>query len=125
MTKTIKILALLPILIILSNCAAKKADISPQQLVAYYSKTKEADAQFKTGSYIGLKNARSTYLEFLALPAFRKNSGIKFIKTSLLLAIREKELGILNRKTLQEASNLINQEPYFSNSPALMLNTNG
>jgi len=115
MTKTIKILALLSILIIISNCAAKKADISPQQLVAYYSKTKEADAQFKTGSYLGLKNARSTYLEFLALPAFRKNSGIKFIKTSILLAIREKELGILNRKTLQEASNLINQEPYFSN----------
>jgi tetratricopeptide (TPR) repeat protein len=115
MTKPIKILALLPILIILSHCAAKKAEISPQQLVAYYSKTKEADAQFKTGSYIGLKNAWSAYREFLAIPAFRKNSGLKFIKTSLLLAIREKELGILNPKTLQKVSNLINQEPYFAN----------
>ena len=111
----LKSLLVITLLIFLSNCAAKKAEISPQQLVAYNSKTKEADAQFKTGSYMGLKNARSAYLQFLAIPAFQKKSGIKFIKTSLLLAIREKELGILNQKTLQEASNLINLEPYFSN----------
>ena len=115
MKKILKLLLFIPLLIFLSNCVAKKAEISPQQLVAYNSKTKEADAQFRTGSYIGLKNARSAYRKFLALPAFRKKSGIKFIKTSLLLAIREKELGILNQKTLQEASNLINLEPYFSN----------
>jgi tetratricopeptide (TPR) repeat protein len=115
MKMLLKSLLVIPLLIFLANCAAKKAEISPQQLVAYNSKTKEADTQFKTGSYMGLKNARSAYREFLDIPAFRKKSGIKFIKTSLLLAIREKELGILNQKTLQEASNLINLEPYFSN----------
>lgn len=94
-------------------CAPKKAKITPQ-LIESETKIKEADSLFKKGSYSCLKEALQAYKDLFPIKRFGKEAKEKFIKTALLLTLREKELGVLEYKSLEEASKLIQAASFLS-----------
>jgi len=100
--------------IFFSFCAPKKKiEIAPQ-VVEYQNKEKEADTLFKKGSYTCLKEAFQTYHGLLSGPNYQEQTKEKLIKTGLLLSLREKELGILKNKYLEQPSDLIKGSPSLS-----------
>jgi len=116
MKKTVFLLILLPIIILLIQCAGTKGPkLTPEQMEEYHSQTRQADAQFLSGSYTGLKNAMKTYRNYMKYPDLLLHNGDKYIKAGLLLAIREKELGILGQNTLQKVSALTVKKSPFEN----------
>jgi len=103
------------IVLLFSFCTAKKKiELTPQQLLEYQSKIKEADTLFKAGSYTCLKESFSIYQKLLSIPHLQKTTKEKLIKTALLLTIREKELGIIDNPYFREASDLIQRSPSLS-----------
>jgi tetratricopeptide (TPR) repeat protein len=100
--------------ILFSFCAPKKKiEIAPQ-VVEYQSKEKDADTLFKKGSYACLKEAFQIYHDLLSEPPFQEQTKEKLIKTGLLLTLREKELGILKNKYLEQPSDIIKESPSLS-----------
>ncbi len=98
-------------LLFMAFCAPeKKAKVTPQ-LIDYQNKIKEAESLVKRGSYSCLKEASQLYRELLAFRRFQKQTKEKLIKVDFLLALREKELGVLDSKSLTEASRLILASP--------------
>lgn len=98
-------------LLFMAFCApGKKAKVTPQ-LIDYQTKIKEADILVKKGSYSCLKEASQVYRELLAFRRFQKQTKEKLIKVDFLLVLREKELGVLDSKSLTEASRLIQASP--------------
>jgi tetratricopeptide (TPR) repeat protein len=55
-----------------------------------------ADALFGKGSFIALKQAFGVFQSVYARPKYRKAVALKLFMTSILLSVREKELGISN-----------------------------
>jgi len=95
------------LLILFSFCAPKKKiEIAPQ-VVEYQNKEKEADTLFKKGSYTCLKEAFQIYHDLLSEPNYQEQIKEKLIKTGLLLTLREKELGVLKNKYLEQPSDII------------------
>lgn len=102
------------LLILFSFCAPKKKiEIAPQ-VVEYQNKEKEADSLFKKGSYTCLKEAFQIYHDLLSEPNYQEQIKEKLIKTGLLLTLREKELGILKNKYLEQPSDIIKGSPSLS-----------
>jgi tetratricopeptide (TPR) repeat protein len=100
--------------ILLSFCAPKKKiEIAPQ-VVEYQNKEKEADTLFKKGSYTCLKEAFQIYHDLLSEPHSQEQTKEKLIKTGLLLTLREKELGVLKNKYLEQPSDMIKGSPSLS-----------
>ena len=98
-------------LLLLIFCAcAKKIDITPK-IADYHSKIAEADNLFKRGSYSCLKEAFALYQELLSFSDYQIKTKEKLIKTALLLAIREKELAILEATYFKKASELTQDFP--------------
>lgn len=98
-------------LFFLAFCApGKKTKVAPQ-LIDYQNKIKDADSLVKRGSYSCLKEASQVYRELLAFHRFQKQTKERLIKADLLLALRQKELGVLEHKSLEEASRLIQASP--------------
>jgi tetratricopeptide (TPR) repeat protein len=99
------------LILFLAFCApGRKTKVSPQ-LVDYQSRIKDADSLVKRGSYSFLKEASQIYRELHAFRRYQKQTKEKLIKADLLLTLREKELGILEHKSLEEASQLIQASP--------------
>lgn len=100
--------------IFFSFCAPKKKiEIAPQ-VIEYQNKEKEADALFKKGSYTCLKEAFQIYQGLLSGPHSQEQTKEKIIKAGLLLTLREKELGVLKNKYLEQPSDLIKGSPSLS-----------
>jgi tetratricopeptide (TPR) repeat protein len=98
----------LAISVLICACAAtKKPEISPQEMASFNLRVKEADAAYTSASYQGLKKAWDLYQELQSFPAYKEKTAEKFIRTSLLLALRERELAIYNPATLAAASETI------------------
>jgi len=95
-------------------CGPKKPDITPQQLAQYNLCIKEADAHYNSGCYERLKKAFELYKEALDFPIYKRQNGGKLMKTSILLGLREKELGFLKDTYLQKASDIIKAYPMLS-----------
>lgn len=116
MKKAVSLLILLPIILFSIQCAgAKGPKLTPEQMEEYHTQTRQADAQFLSGSYVGLKNAMKTYRNYMKYPNLLLQNGDKYIKAGLLLTIREKELGILGQNTLQKVSALtVKKSPFES-----------
>jgi len=95
------------LLLLLAFCAPQKKIKMTPQMIEYQSKISEAESLYKKGSYSCLKEAFQIYQDLNALPRLRKQIKEKLIKTALLLSLREKELGVLEYKALEEASRLI------------------
>ena len=92
-------------------CAPHKKTRLTPQLIEYQNREKEADSLVKKGSYSCLKEALQIYRNFLDFPRLQKQAKEKLIKAALLLTLREKELGVLEHKSLEEASRLIQESP--------------
>jgi tetratricopeptide (TPR) repeat protein len=115
MEKTLKKSLLIFLTLLLAFCAPrKKVEITPQQLVEYNIKIKEAETLFHSGSYVSLKEAFQIYQDILSIPLNRIQTKENLVKTALLLTLRAKELGILNDTYIEEASNLIQNSPRLS-----------
>lgn len=107
-----KLLALM-VVFLFAACGPKKAKITPE-LIESEAKIKEADSLFHKGSYSCLKEALHAYKDLFPVKRFGKEAKEKFIKTALLLTLREKELGVLEYKSLEEASKLIQAASFLS-----------
>jgi len=112
-------------IIFLSFCAPRKEiDIIAPRQAKYGEKTnkidfliRKADSLTKRGNYSSMKEAFQIYQDFISLPAFWKEYKEKILKTVMLLALREKELGIFNGEYFKKASDLINNNSYPSDFP--------
>jgi len=101
-------------LLLLACCAAKeKAVFVPfepeleQHLVS-------ADALGRKGSYVALKQAVEAYSGLYSRPEFRRTVAPKLAKAAILLAVREKELGMSNKSYLDIALRVINENRSLS-----------
>jgi tetratricopeptide (TPR) repeat protein len=101
-------------IIFLAFCAAPKPEITPQQLAEHNFLIKEADALYQAGCYESLKRAFELYGQALSFPAFRRIDGEKRLKTSILLGLRERELGFLEDTYFQKAADIIASTPSLS-----------
>lgn len=61
-----------------------------------------------------MKDAFQIYQDLLTFPAFQREIRVNFLKTALLLSLRENELGILDDTHLTEPLNLFQNYPYLS-----------
>jgi tetratricopeptide (TPR) repeat protein len=103
------------LIILLSSCVSKtKIELSPQQLIEFQNNFEAADALYKAGSYICLKESYQIYRELLSIPHNQKSTKTKLIKTAILLTIRQKELGIHDSTYFNEASELIQNNPFLT-----------
>lgn len=106
--------AVLLCLIIFSFCAPKeKIQISPP-ISDYESKLKEADALYEKGCYICLKQAFQIYQDLYAVSSYKEKVAEKFVKTSLLITVREKELGIIDGAYLDKALQAIKENSFLT-----------
>jgi len=96
-------------LLLLASCAVKEK--TPQSLLRLEWERQAADAAvlLKNGSYVSLRQAVETYSRLYARPEFRKETAPKLAMAALLLAVREKELGMSNKSYLDTALEVIRQ----------------
>lgn len=118
---TCNFLILLLLLIIASCAPSRKVEIAHQQLIEYNNRINEIDVLFRRGSYVCLKEAYQRYQELLSIQEFQEKTREKLLKTALLLALRELELGIAGDKYMQEASSLIHNFPLVHSLVALSM----
>jgi len=113
--RIIKSFFVLLLSIILSTCAPKeKVELQPLLLEEFQNKTETADRLYEIGSYTCLKESYRIYQELLSFPHDQKNTKKKLIKTAILLAIRQREIGVHDITYLDEASALIQNNPFLS-----------
>ena len=82
----------------LAACAPmKKAAVAPSASppVDWGARIAAADALYARGHYTALRDARRIYEEALAIPECRAAVSEKYVRSSVALGLREKELGIL------------------------------
>ncbi len=109
--KAVRILLILLSAVFIDSCGLKKPEITPQQLAEYYKIIEEADKLYERGAYTCLKEAFLLYEEALSVPVFQNQNREKLLRTSILLAIREKELGFLDDAYLKKASTILSTSP--------------
>lgn len=102
------------LILFLAFCTPKKKVDITFQINEYEDKTKQADSLFNRGDYSSLKEAFRIYHDLLGLTYSHEKTKIKLIRTGFLLTLREKELGILEYKSFEEISRLIQQSPSLS-----------
>ncbi len=100
-------LGLFLILVITACGPSPQAKLSPEETARYESQIVEADALYAQGCYSCLKEAFSIYQNWIHHPAAQNRDKTQFIKTALLLALREKELAVLNTPYIDRAEELI------------------
>ncbi len=69
-----------------------------------------ADSLFRKGSFTALKQAGDLYERLYGRPKLRRTLAPKLFMTSVLLSVREKELGILNTSHLDRALALLAED---------------
>ena len=74
-------------------------------------KIADAAVQAARGCYVGFKNALGAYQELYARPALRPRIASPYLRTLLLMMIREREVGILNPADYPRASAVIRENP--------------
>jgi tetratricopeptide (TPR) repeat protein len=70
-----------------------------------------ADGQAKRGCYVGFKNAVGIYEELYAQPAMKRRVAYPYVRTLLLLLVREREIGVLSHTSFKRASEIIAENP--------------
>ena len=87
---------LLGLLILASACASVGTRTVPDRpAVDWLARLAEADAFAATGHYAGLREARRIYGEAVDASLGRAGVAEKFVRATIALGLREKELGIL------------------------------
>lgn len=97
------------------NCAPKKKVVlTPLQLEEFQNRAEAADRLYTAGSYTCLKESCQIYTDLLSIPYNQKSIKEKLIKELILLTIRQRELGIYDSTYIDEASLLIQNNPFLS-----------
>jgi tetratricopeptide (TPR) repeat protein len=97
--------------IILAAACAPAARIETGPPPEIQLKIADAAAQAARGCYVGFKNALRAYQELYAQPAFRPRIASAYLRTLLLMMIREREVGILNPTDYPKAAAFIRENP--------------
>lgn len=101
--------ALLPAIVVLSlfACMGKgRIETAPPD-PALEARLREASSLYAKGAYVPLKNAFSIYEELYTRPAFRERTALPFLRTCLLLSLREREIGIVDLAFSDKAARLL------------------
>lgn len=100
-------------LILLWHCVPKaKVHVAPEPVASKFeNRVAEADALVKKGCFVGFKRAIQIYEELYGQTFLKNKIVVPFLKTLVLMAVRERELGILNDSYIQRASNVIKGNP--------------
>ena len=100
-------------IISLSSCApkAKVHVVPPAPTPRLENRAAEAESFFKKGCYVGFKKAIEIYQELYAQPAIKIRILVPYIKALVLMAVREKELGILDDKYIRRARDVMDENP--------------
>jgi tetratricopeptide (TPR) repeat protein len=115
MKKILFVSLLVSIIVLSQHCAPeKKISVTPQQMAKFNLAIMQADDYYQSGSYLSLKKAFEVYEHFVNFPALRHKTRIKFLKTALLLSLRQFELSIINHSYLKKAKNLVEVDPALS-----------
>jgi len=96
--------------VLLSACAAKTPGPSAIE-TDYRLKMAEADSSFDNGCFVCLTDAFEGYQALVSHPLDDGTAGEKLFQTSLVLALREKELGIPNGRYQDLTSTLLPHPP--------------
>jgi len=96
-------------LVFLASCAVNEKVPPSLPHPELKQQAAEAAVLLKKGSYVSLKQAVQTYSRLYARPEFRKETAPKLAIAALLLAVREKELGMSNKSYLDTALEVIRQ----------------
>ncbi len=95
-------------------------------------KIQQAGALVQKGHYLAFKKAAGIYGELYARPTLRPKIAVPYMEACLLLALREKEIGIDNPATLDAAGKILKEnpmlagfEPHVTLITALPLRTRG
>lgn len=112
MNKTLKLLWVTMLTGLTVLCTSqKKPEVTPQQVAEFNLQLNDADSYLLKYSYVSMTKAYQAYQDLLNFPGFKQKTAERFIQTALLLALREKELGIVSTPTLKPALDLIAQFP--------------
>ncbi len=99
----------------LIHCAAPhKPELTPEQVLEYTQRFQAAEGYFLKSHYAGLSKALALYGELLDFPGFKNRTGERYVQTALLLALREKELGIMTSASLADAAAEIDRNPQLA-----------
>ena len=102
-------------LILFSFCVpTEKPKIAPV-LLKYEKNIKEADICINRGCYSSLQKAFQICQNLYSVPSLRKTVAKKLIRVSLLVNLREKELGIINESYINRAHQLIKENSFLRN----------
>jgi tetratricopeptide (TPR) repeat protein len=100
--------------IFLASCSGReKAKLAPLD-VEIEGKIAAAGTLSRKGSYVALKQAVQEYKELYARPGLRKKIAPELAATALLLAVREKELGMSNKSYMDTALQVIRENRFLS-----------
>ncbi len=108
-----KWLCLVPVLI-LAACSGGGPPSVRVDAEAAAVRQARADAQAAEGHYLAFKQAVRSYRDLYAEKSLRARTAAPLLKTTLLLALREKQIGIDNPQTLADAETLIRENPSLS-----------
>ncbi len=112
--------SVLTLVFLLPSCAGKGPPVGPSaHETEYRLKMEDADRSFDRGCYVCLTEAFKIYEELLVHPIDQGAAGEKLYKTSLLLRLRDIELGIVESPYYDHASGLRQDPP--SNYSSLCL----
>ena len=84
--------------------------LDPRPGIALTADLARADALIRQGSYASLQDALAIY-ERLAATGNAPSAELRAIDTALLLALRERELGLAGGRSLERAVALANRQP--------------
>lgn len=102
------IFVLLLVLLFLSCAPRERIEVAPHSR-EIEEKIAVADALYQAGCYLSLKQAFQIYQEVYGRPDFKERAAAKLTMTSLLIAVREKELGLANMSYMDTALQVIRE----------------
>jgi len=105
-----KVLWLLLFPFLMAACSPR-AGVTTASDPALEAKLADAGAALDKGCYLSLKRAWRTYAELYAQPALRRRVAVPFLKSSILLAVRERDLGFVTPVYLDQAARLVEADP--------------
>ncbi len=107
-------------LVLLGACAVKPSPLSLELQAARQARLKEAALLLSQENYLAFKKAFRLYADLSAQPGPDRTIAQDYLKACLLLGVREKDLGIVDRIPLDTASRLITADPKLSRYKPLL-----
>ncbi len=103
MGRMLKKVLLLSGVVVFSFCGTKQRAVLTPPLVQIEAREAEAAALFKKASLPFLKKAFAIYEELYAHPGLQRRIGPAYVRTAILIDVREKEIGIVDVTYLEKA----------------------